>query len=47
MLALLFFAAMLLFAAAEASAVQVIMGGKQVNVPVCGGFAGMQCDRNE
>ena len=36
-----------LFAIANASAIQIEQNGRMIEVPVCGGFAGIQCRGNE
>jgi hypothetical protein len=43
LLAIAFFA----IACAPATAVPIQQDGKELSVPVCGGFAGVQCESNE
>ncbi len=40
-------AVLFLLGSVEASALELMRDGKKIEVPVCGGFAGLECSANE
>ena len=45
---IMFFSALaLIFGVTHASAIEITVDGEQINVPICGGFVGLQCDLDE